>query len=77
MSDIVDDAQRHIDAERDAAIARIVARSVTVSLAVSDRTCRGCAEWIGMDRLHAVPNTVLCIECATTLEQCQRPGARQ
>ena len=76
MSDIVDDAQRHIDAERDAAIARIVARSASVSLTISDRTCRACAEWIGMDRLQAVPNAVLCIECATALEQSQRPGAR-
>lgn len=76
MSDIVDDAQRFIDAERDHAVARILARVPKASPAISDRTCRACAEWIGMDRLDVVPNAVLCIECATALEYRQQRGAR-
>lgn len=74
MTDFIDDAQRHIEAERDATIARQLARTPKVAPPTTNRTCNGCGDWIGMDRLNAVPHAVLCIECATVLEHRNKQG---
>lgn len=74
MSDEVDDAQRHIDAELEALLARHRARMPHAPAPVADRCCRVCCEWIGMERLGAVPHAVLCIECATVLEHRHKQG---
>ena len=74
MTDFIDDAQRHIEAEREAAIARQLATVPRVATPITNRACNGCGDWIGMDRLNAVPHAVLCIECATVLEHRQKQG---
>jgi RNA polymerase-binding transcription factor DksA len=70
--DVVDRANALVDAERDAALAAHQARPRPAGrLDADDGRCACCRERIPRARRLAVPDTSLCIDCASERERKQ------
>ena len=77
VADIADHAQALEEAHRAKSLMARVEKARRGAAAVEARPCANCYEPIPVERLRAVPQTELCVDCAATLEMVEERRGRR